>query len=88
MGNLRTPDRVTSPTNGTNGTAYATGNGTDAMAAFYTEVRALKQNVLPSRSLGTTRFVVNVALRSLLYKMPSPRTMRTCPALPTFTIAA
>lgn len=47
MGNLRTPDRVTSPTAGANGNAYVAGNGTDAMAAFYAEVRALQQNASP-----------------------------------------
>ena len=40
MGNVRTPDRITSPTTGTNGSGYPpAGNGTDAMSAFYAEVR-------------------------------------------------
>jgi hypothetical protein len=49
MGNIRTPDRVTSPTTGANGNGYSGGNGTDAMTAFYSEVRPGSTLYLRSR---------------------------------------
>ena len=39
MGNVRTPDRVTSPAAEANGNGYQATNGGDAMSAFYAEVR-------------------------------------------------
>ena len=39
MGNIRTPERITSPTSGTNGHGFSAMDGVDPMTAFYTEVR-------------------------------------------------
>ncbi|KIP09497.1 hypothetical protein PHLGIDRAFT_22874 [Phlebiopsis gigantea 11061_1 CR5-6] len=54
MGNLRTPDRVTSPTAGANGNAYVAGNGTDAMAAFYAEITSI-QDAISSYNANVSR---------------------------------
>lgn len=40
MGNIRQPDRITSPISPANGNGYGLSNGADAMSAFYAEVCA------------------------------------------------
>ena len=88
MGNIRTPDHVTSPTTGTNGNGYpAAGNGTDAMTAFYSEVRA-SPAATDRLTLNLRGWGAPIALcRSRPSRTPSPRTIRMSPASPTCTIA-